>query len=450
MNWLQKLKKRQSEVHQEITRICTEANKRDNPGFTDSERDNVKSLRAELSNLGGDIEIAEEEEKRSTPPPPRNAFDPGQDPDNKEDRGGLLTKDEKNECPMFFRSLPDQLHAVKRHAQGLGDDRLSKLRNWEREQRSALGSSEQIDSDSGYLIQPQFMDQLLARAMQSANFAANCTQIPMTSNLIRIPGFVDDNLQDGSRFGGVRAYWVNEAGTASPTKPKFRYIELGLQKLMATAYATDEELEDLPAFNGILNTALTSEIGWTLDNAIFNGSGAGLPKGFIKSGAKITVAKESAQAAATVLFKNIVKMRKALDAGCRKNAVFYYNQDMEDQLILMVFDPSSTVPIPVWLPANSAANQPYDRLLNIPMIPVPQCETTGTEGDIVLADLSQYLLVTRGGLQSAVSMHVAFLSDEQAFRFTLRCNGQLAWDKPRTPQKGSNQTSCIVTLATRS
>jgi HK97 family phage major capsid protein len=84
-----------------------------------------------------------------------------------------------------------------------------------------------------------------------------------------------------------------------------------------------------------------------------------------------------------------------------------------------------------------------------PVVPVEFCSTLGTKGDIILWDPSTYLVGTRGGMQSAVSMHVYFSTAEQQFRFILRMDGKPWWTSPLTPFKGSNTQSCVVTLATR-
>jgi hypothetical protein len=47
-------------------------------------------------------------------------------------------------------------------------------------------------------------------------------------------------------------------------------------------------------------------------------------------------------------------------------------------------------------------------------------------------------------------MHVRFVYDEMAFRFTYRVNGHPAWKSALTPCKGSNSVSPFVTLETRS
>ena len=70
-------------------------------------------------------------------------------------------------------------------------------------------------------------------------------------------------------------------------------------------------------------------------------------------------------------------------------------------------------------------------------------------GDILLADMSQYLFWEKGDVQAATSIHVAFLTDEQAFRFVYRCDGEPAYASPVTMYKSSTgaiKQSCFVSL----
>ena len=73
----------------------------------------------------------------------------------------------------------------------------------------------------------------------------------------------------------------------------------------------------------------------------------------------------------------------------------------------------------------------------------------GTVGDIILADMSQYRLIRKGGVQGAQSQHVRFLYGENVFRWVMRVNGKPLWNAPLTVAKGSLQRSPFVTLATR-
>jgi HK97 family phage major capsid protein len=71
-----------------------------------------------------------------------------------------------------------------------------------------------------------------------------------------------------------------------------------------------------------------------------------------------------------------------------------------------------------------------------------------TEGDIMLADLSQYTLVDKNGVSAATSMHVAFLTDEMVFRITYRVDGRPMWTVPLSPAKGLTK-SPFITLQSR-
>ena len=108
--------------------------------------------------------------------------------------------------------------------------------------------------------------------------------------------------------------------------------------------------------------------------------------------------------------------------------------------------------VPVYLPANGLSGSPFDTLYGRPVIPVEHCATLGTQGDIVLADWSQYILIEKGGIDVASSIHVQFIYGEQVLRFTWRNNGApgYGWsDGALTPAKGTNTQSPFITLDTR-
>jgi len=459
MNVIETLRKREREIMREIKAICDATNTRDNAAFTEAEHDKIKTLRAEQRSIGESIAVHEEVIRDSKPKGSSAATDPSMNTragseaaEEEEKRAGF-----KNEPPSPFKSLGDQLRSVYLLATGRGTEAqreraregFAKLDQWHRQERAALGLSEAVDSDGGYLIEPQYVSTLMQRAYDESDIAQRCAKIGLTSsNRIKIPGMVDDKFTDGNRWGGIQVFWGNEADTVAPTKPKFRMIDMSLEKLMGFCYATDEELEDIGALAGVIQQVFGLEFGFVLDNAILFGDGQGKPQGMMNSPAMIQVTPSNASALPPT-FADITNMRSRLYAKGRKNAVWLINQDVEPGLIQMQFSPGSSTPIPVWLPANSAAGEPYDRLFNIPVIPIMQAQTVGTPGDITLCDFSQYLLIDKNGMQADSSMHVQFLTAQQVFRFQYRVNGQSTWETYITPKNGSNTTSPWVSLGTR-
>jgi HK97 family phage major capsid protein len=80
---------------------------------------------------------------------------------------------------------------------------------------------------------------------------------------------------------------------------------------------------------------------------------------------------------------------------------------------------------------------------------VEQCQALGTLGDILLLDLSQYLVIDKGAMQSAESIHVRFVNDEDTFRFTYRVDGQPLWSTTLTSFNSGTTRSPFVGLASR-
>jgi len=345
-----------------------------------------------------------------------------------------------------FKHFGEFAASVKSVAVGKGlDERLAK---------APAGMSETIDADGGFAVPEEFRAELLKNTYEKAAVAGRARAIPMASRSLVIPRIAESSRADGSRAGGVRAYWGAEAnnGTAvTSSKPGLGQVKLELNDLFAMVYATNDMLEDSAiSMEPLINEVVADELAFALDEAIINGTGAGTPLGILNAACLVSVAKEVAQTAATLVFENVAKMWSRMHGRSRANAVWFINQDIEPQLFTMGIT-VGTGGIPVYLPANGAAGSPYGTLFGRPVIPIENCATLGTVGDIILADMTQYLLGQKtNGIDAQTSMHVKFTTDEMAFRFKLRVDGQPWWSSTLTPYKGSSNTvSPFVALATR-
>jgi HK97 family phage major capsid protein len=89
-------------------------------------------------------------------------------------------------------------------------------------------------------------------------------------------------------------------------------------------------------------------------------------------------------------------------------------------------------------------------ILRIKGKPVNETEfnsALGTAGDILLGNFNEYLFWEKGAIEAAMSIHVQFLTDQTAFRFIARYDGQAAEASAITPYKGSNTQSPFVVLS---
>jgi HK97 family phage major capsid protein len=348
-----------------------------------------------------------------------------------------------------FGSFGEQLAAVMRAGLpgGHADPRLFNIRG------AATGLNETVPSEGGFLVQQDFSSTLLQEVFQTGILASKCKRVTISGNAnsIKING-VDETSRASTRYGGIIGYWEEEAAEKTASKPKFRKIELSLKKLVGLCYATDELLDDATALESVIRTGFVSEFGFLLDDAIINGTGAGQPFGILASGCLVSVGKETGQTAATVVAENVIKMYSRIFASSRPSAVWLINQNIEPQLFTMSLA-VGTGGIPIYMPAGGLSGQPYGTLFGRPVIAIEQAATLGTQGDILLADLTNgYILAEKGGVQAAMSIHCRFIYDESVFRFVLRVDGQPVRASALTPYKGGSSytQSHFVALDTRS
>jgi len=364
-------------------------------------------------------------------------------PDNK--ITGLFSD---REIDSEWNSFAEFAHAVaiaeKTH-RGTLDKRLTGY-----EQKTALseGDSEQ----GGYLVPVEYRKELLKVAIEKSDILGRCTKIPMATNAIQFPYISGFDRSGGLIHGGVEFVWLAEAADKTAKKPKFGKIELRLQKCAAIVKSSDEILEDSwISMEPILRDGFTDALAFQLDWVFLNGSGAGQPAGILTSSCLITVAKETGQPADTIVFENIVKMYARL--WRKKAGVWFANHDTFKQLAVMSLA-VGTGGAPAYLPANGLSGRPYDTLMGLPIVWCEHCQTLGTKGDIYLADWSQYLVGRKSGkgagLKFDTSIHLYFLSDETAFRFVYRVDGQPWWPSALTPRYSTDTLSPFICLDTRS
>jgi HK97 family phage major capsid protein len=354
-------------------------------------------------------------------------------------------------APVYqqFRSLGEQLLAIRQAqlAPNLMDVRLSEINT-----RGALGSNEKFPSEGGFLVSPEFVPALVARMYQTGEILSRCEEMPILksgANAIKFPQFAETSRANGSRLGGVTVYYADEAAAATASRPKFQLSELRPQRVIGLIYLTAELAADAAALETFTLRAFGQEMAFSLENNIISGSGAGRPLGVLNSGALIKVAKEAGQAAGTVVVQNVVKAISRLWAPSKKTAIWLCNQELLPQLY--------TLSLPVGTGGSQlelfefakGIDSPWDRLAGIPIIPVEYCPMAGAVGDLILADFSRYVISTKGPMMADVSIHVSFLTDENAMRFVMRVDGQPIDATPVTPLNGTNTTSPFVAIDVR-
>ena len=366
-----------------------------------------------------------------------------------------VTKDESDKP---FENLGDYLKAVSKAGSAGAYIREPRLKRCvdnalDPVTKAPTGAGETVPSDGAFLVAQEFIPTLINRMWNTGQVISKCKKQPVGPNFngFKIPAIDETSRANGSRWGGVQAYWGAEAASITSSKPKFRQISVELQKLFGLLYVTDELLEDSVALEGYANQWFPMEFGFKLDDAVINGDGAGKPLGIMSSPARYPVTKETNQQAATLVTNNILKMFQHFYAPAG-GGVWFINQELLPSLATLTIPigTAGALAMLYQLPgSNAVVGTQYGTMLNKPVIPIEQCQALGTEGDIILVDLGEYIIGDKGGVNAASSIHVSFTTDQTAFRWIYRVNGQPVWSAYVTPFKGTNYLSPYITLATR-
>jgi HK97 family phage major capsid protein len=416
-----KLEASLGERKKDFSALLAEATKADR-AMTPEEREKAEKITADLDGIEATLKAERKQlEYDRTEAKPIAAAMPAAAADGK---------------PEKFATVGELLQAVQRG----NDSRL---------QAAASGLNEGVPSEGGFLVQSDFATELTNKAFTTGQLASRVRvqEIGPNSNGLKL-NLANETSRVSSRYGGIIAYWAAEAALKTDSMPKFRQWDYNLQKLIGLFYATDELLQDATAITSVVNEWFSDEFGFQLDDAIYNGNGAGKPLGILAAPALVTVAKEAGQTAATVVASNIEKMYSRMPAGSLGNAVWTINQEVWPQ----IFQLSHAVGVggvPMFVPAGGLASAPAGTLLGRPIVPIEQAAALGTPGDIAFCDFKQYLAIRKGGTQTASSIHVRFLYDESVYRFVLRFNGAPIPNSPLTPYKGSATVSPFIVLAVR-
>ena len=420
--------------------------------FTDEQRAEMKQLREENERLTEDIAearrvLAQEQALAAGAAPDASQAAAERDRAEAERIAAhgrvAVGADRAAEDPRRgFRDHKDFLQAVMRAERGRVDPRLAPL--------AAQGSDEQGEYSGphgGFLVPHGVAPGILSVAPEDDVLTPLFTDVPMTTPTLSLNARVDKD-HTTSVSGGFIVTRRPETVDGTASRQKYEQVTLTANEEFGLAFATQRLLTDSPAsFVAIIQAGFRDEFVSNAMKEYVNGSGVGERQGMMKAGCRISVAKKSGQTGSTIVKENIDEMA----ARCWRysRAVWLANQTARPQLkslVQVVGQGGNSVPYFV----TDGAPAGFDGMLDgRPLVFTEFAETLGTEGDLILIVPSEYLVCTYQSEQYAESMHVRFVSAENAFRFYRRNDGQWWWATPVTPKKGVT-LSPVVTLATRS
>lgn len=313
-----------------------------------------------------------------------------------------------------------------------------------REIQNSFGST--VPADGGFLIPETLRSELLRIALETALVRPRARVIPMETLTVPFP-MIDSTSNASNIYGGVTAYWTEEAASLTDSSPTFGRVKLEAKKLTAYSEVPNELFADsIISLQTFINEIFPEAIAWFEDIAFIRGTGVGEPLGFLNSSAMVSVTKESGQSADTIVWENIVKMYSRMLPSSLDRSVWIAHIDTFPELATMALS-VGTGGSAIWL--NNGVSGPPMTILGRPVFFSEKMNSVGDAGDIVLVDMGYYLIGDRQAIQADTSPHYRFQNDTTTIRFIERVDGRPWIQSAITPETGSNTLSPFVQLAAR-
>lgn len=293
----------------------------------------------------------------------------------------------------------------------------------------------------GYLVPEQFVATLLQAASESAVVRPRAYKQPMASRSVRIPALNQTTAPtagDPSWYGGVHMHWTEEGGAKTETEPTFDQIELVAHELAGYTQASNAIMADsAEGLDALLRRLFGQALAWQEDYWFLRGNGVGKPLGVMLSPALVT---ETRTGASHVVTTDINNMMSSFLPSSYGRGVWLVNPTVLPDL----FDLKNAGNYPLWI-TNLATGAP-GTIHGMPVIVTEKLPALGTSGDILLADLSYYVIGDRQQVQIDYSEHYAFINNTGTWRVSERVDGQ-PWIKgPIYMTDATNTLSPFVAL----
>jgi HK97 family phage major capsid protein len=315
--------------------------------------------------------------------------------------------------------------------------------------KAALAESSGVTG--GYVVPPEFYNQLLAIVAENNFIRPRAFVQPMGSATLQFPYLDISTVQSAGVspfFGGVQMYWTEEAQTRTETEPLFKMMELKAHELSGYSVSSNVLLADAAfGLEKFLMTLFGQAIAWFEEYAFLQGNGVGKPLGILNAAAAVAtgnnVGKTGREIANSVTFGDVAVLYSKLTPVSMNRAIWVHSPTVIPQLLQLKDGANRAIFISI---DQGATRRPNWALLGLPTFCTEKLPALGTKGDLMLIDPALYVIGDRMQIEIAVSEHVNFLRNQMTWRVVERVDGQPWLDKAITLQDASTQVSPFVVL----
>jgi HK97 family phage major capsid protein len=372
-----------------------------------------------------------------------------------------LTASEQREWDMLmgeYRDLQDEKTiAVTQVSRGMNTENFGFQRTGYKTEHKNLGQlirdirfpdlqkrdmNMSVGSSGGYLIPDQLLGSVISITPERSIVRSRATVIPADDEKpdakIGIPTLDYDSDGDGGYLGGLTVYWLDENDDIPETEPKMQFLELDPHQVGAHTVVSNKLLRNDPdAANTFLNRIFREALFDEEDYQCLQGDGVGKPEGILNSDAVIEVTRDTAS---SFKWADVASMLSKFQYDGWSRSVWIINASVLSQLITMVDAGNNRV----FVGADPSKGLPAN-LLGIPVLFTGRTPTLGTRGDVMLCDLSYYILKQGTGPLVMASEHPLIRKDQTVVVFNNFVDGA-PWLKAPLPSRDGNTYSPFVVL----
>ena len=222
---------------------------------------------------------------------------------------------------------------------------------------------------------------------------------------------------------------------------------MSVEKLTCLTDSSNELIEDsFVPISEMVGYLFRAVIGYKFDEVAINGVGGGIPLGFRNSPAIITIEKEDGQDADTICYENIVNIFARLPVNSFKKPSTIWISSISNIPQLMKIGiklGTAGFYVPIFVQETGRYF-----ILGKECLFSEHASLLGEEGNLMLADLSQYALAIKSGIRIESSRENKFTTDMSTFRAVIRFAGQPLINSALTLADGSTTVSPFIQLGT--
>jgi HK97 family phage major capsid protein len=363
------------------------------------------------------------------------------------------TKSRKNGTRMIFgengdgdtkgKTFGDWLLCCRtRNEKRLHEVYGSQFVSWD-DQEGKAAMNTQTGTQGGYTVPAEFLVQLMEIGSENAVVRPRANVIPMTSKSMLVPTLNHTTAPTAGEtafFGGLQANWTEEGTDKGEEEPTFKQLEIIAYELSGYSKMSNALMADnAVGLEAVLKRMFGGAIGWYEDYAFLRGDGVGKPLGAVNWAGFVSVTRSAASAFALADYAGV--LARWLPNFNPSTACWACHPTV----LAKVYQLASTLGQVIFI--DNAREKPQMMLSGLPLVVTEKLPALNTAGDIFVGDWSKYIVGDRQQVEIAFSEHVAFTTNQSAWRFVSRVGGRPWLSDKITLSDATNSVSPFVGLA---